>query len=916
MNSRIVLILLIFIFSCNLGFSQETGIKVHHNYNEKDFAGFVNAIETKYNVRFFYLKAWTDSIKIKQDTVPVSLEAILQQTFKNTPLAFTIDQANIIIRKKYHFVSGSIDDLFIYKQKNTIEDVKDKEEKPTPEKTVKEKNNHVLVIGKPSSQKNKVTLSGFIRENSTGEPIIGAVVYAEDINKGTSSGLNGYYVITLPAGQHIFTIQSLGYKKENKRILLHNDGSLNFQLKEKITELKGVVIESDKYKNVSGLQIGMQKLDMKTLKQIPTALGEADILKTALLLPGVKNVGEASSGFNVRGGSADQNLLMLNNAPVFNSSHFFGFFSTFNQDLIRHFELYKSGVPARYGGRISSIMDIKMKSGNKKKFTGKGGISPYTGRLTLEGPIKKEKASFIIGARSTYSDWILKELKDPDLNNSSASFYDIGGKLDYDINKHNTAYLSGYYSHDFFRFKFDTTYNYDNFNLTGNWKHVFNNKLFAEISGIYSTYAYNISGTKDTMNAFDLDYRIDHKQMQANFSYFPNNKHKIRFGLDDIIYNLQPGHMKPSDAGSLIESIKLEPERANIASIYLSDKYEITPRLLFYGGIRYSLFSRFGPETVYKYTSGKPLETTGIRDTVNYGKGKIVKNYHGPELRATMRYKLNERNSIKLSYNRMRQYLHMLSNTTSISPTDIWKLSDKYIAPQIGDQYAIGYYLELPKNIEPSVEIYYKKIINIIEYKSGAELILNENIETDIMNALGRAYGIEFIIKKKYGRLNGWVSYTYSKTEIKADSKHPEERINNGEYFPARYDKPHDITVVVNYKFSRRFSLSSNYTYSTGRPITYPAGLFDLSNTTNLFYTDRNEYRIPYYARWDMSINLDGNLKADKPLHSSWSFSIYNILGRKNIYSIFFKTNNGEVNGYKMSIFAQPIATITYNFRF
>ncbi len=585
--------------------------------------------------------------------------------------------------------------------------------------------------------------------------------------------------------------------------------------------------------------------------------------------------------------------------------------------MVSDFELYKSGIPAEYGGRISSVFDIDTKTGNRKKFAGQGGISPVTSRLLFEGPVVKDKGSYLIGGRATYSDWLLDRVNKPEIKNSEASFYDITGKMSYSINDNNTINFTVYNSSDYFKFNADTVYNYNNRNGSLRWRHVFTNKLIGNFSAVYSNYSYNISSKNYPTTAFNMGYNIDYSEAKAVFSYFAENNHKYKFGLNSVWYNLRPGNFTPNHDESLVEHLNMQNEKANETALFFSDEVKLNANLLLYGGIRYSMFTMFGPIETFDYYEDLPLELSNVKDSTKYGKGQVVKNYHGPELRASIRYKINAIHSLKLSYNRMRQYLHMLSNTTAISPTDTWKLSDKHIAPQVGDQLAVGYYRDIKNGeIETSAEIYYKRIKDMIEYKGGAELLLNPRIETDLVSGVGQAYGAEVMVKKKHGRLNGWASYTYSRILMKVDSEHPREQINGGEYFPANYDKPHDFTMVANYKFSRRFSLSSNFTYSTGRPITYPAAQYRLQNISLLHYTQRNEYRIPDYCRLDLSANLEGNLKSKKLAHSSLSFSLYNVLGRSNVYSIYFDTEGRKVKGYKLSVFARPIFTITYNFKF
>jgi len=893
---------------------------VNGMHNGQAFPEFADAIEEELSLRFFFLHPWVDSIRVVQSAPGESLSKILIQTLGPHGLHFYMEEDLVFLSKDIAIDPSALQSFRPADSTRELETSITYEEPDIPmvnsEATDR---NRIIQLGNPdpSDAGSQAIINGYIRESETGEPIIGAVVFNEEQNIGVTSDVNGYYVLSLSKGRHLITFRSMGKKEEFRNIMLEGDGSLNIEMSEKINQLKGVVITADKYQNVSGMQIGLNKIDVSIIKQVPAAMGEADVLKAALLLPGVQTVGEGASGFNVRGGSTDQNLIIINGAPVFNTSHLFGFFSAFNPDVIKDFKLYKSGINAEYGGRISSVFDISTRNGNRKEFSGQGGISPITGRLVLEGPLIKEKLSFIAGARSTYSDWILQRINDPSIRNSKASFYDLNGIITYDINENNSLHISAYYSNDHFRLNSDTTYHYANTNVVLGWKHIFSQKLFAYFSGIYSNYEYNISSQDNESQAFNMKYRIDQKELKAGFSWFPAQEHKMKFGLDVINYSLDPGSLNPSGNLSLIEPLILENEQGIESALYISDEYNFSDKLSVYGGLRYSYYAFLGPKTVSNYYEDVPLDPINIIDTSVYEKGQIIQQYHGPEFRASVRYKLSGSSSVKLSYNRMRQYLNMLSNTTAVSPTDTWKLSDQHIRPQVGDQFALGYYKDFrSQSIETSVELYYKNIIDIIEYKGGANLVLNNAIEQDLINGKGKAYGAEFMIKRTAGKLIGWVSYTYSRIMVKADSKFPVEQINKGEWFPANHDKPHDITLVGNYKFSRRFSISSNVTYSTGRPITYPVAKYNIRNMTMLHYTYRNEYRIPDYFRWDLSANIEGNLKSRKLAHSSWSFSVYNVTGRDNVYSIYFVTGERSVNGFKLSIFTQPVFTLTYNFKF
>jgi hypothetical protein len=645
--------------------------------------------------------------------------------------------------------------------------------------------------------------------------------------------------------------------------------------------------------------------------------GETDVLRVVLTLPGVTSVGEASTGFNVRGGAADQNLILFSDATIYNPSHLFGFFSAFNPDVVKGVELFKSGIPEKYGGRLSSVLDVTTRDGNSKKISGVGGLGLLTSKITVEGPLVKGKTTFIVGGRTTYSNWLLKKVPNEAYKNSKASFYDVDLHINHAINAKNNLYLTGYISNDRFNFRNDTTYSYGNRNANLKWKHIFNNKFYSVFTGGYDHYAYSITGSKASINAYRLAFSINQAHFRADFNATPNNKHALNFGINTIHYNLRPGSFKPAGVQSLVVPDVLPSERGLESAVYAGDRFNITPKLSVNAGLRYSLFNYLGPQAVYNYAPGIPKETTTIRDTAFYKSGRVIKTYHGPEYRLAVRYSLTSNASLKGSFNSLRQYIHTISNTTAISPTDIYKLSDPNIRPQEGYQASVGYYQNFKSNtIETSVELYYKRMRHYLDYKSGATLLMNHYIETDVINTRGKAYGAELLLKKTSGKINGWVSYTYSRTLLQQDDPLAGETINHGNYYPANFDKPHNVNFIANYRFSHRFSISLNVIYNTGRPITLPLAVFDLGGAQRLYYSQRNQYRIPDYFRTDLSMNVEGNHKIKQLTHNSWSFGVYNLTGRQNAYSVYFVQQGGAIKGYKLSIFGTVIPFVTYNFRF
>ena len=885
------------------------------------FRDLADTIEKTIPVKIYYSNNWVDSLFLNINSENEPVNALFDKSLGKNGLSFIItDDNKIILSKGYTIKTNFRKEYLEYLEKNLTK----ADTTNYSRAVVKTEDNFindeykVFKIGNPSGQSNdgKVYLSGTITKPETGEALAGVIIYIGKLKVGAITNSVGYYSIELPKGQYQVEFRMVGMRQTVRNIIIYSDGALNVEMAENTNQLNEVVVSANRENIVRNVRMGIEKINTKMLKQIPMGMGEVDLFKSSLLLPGVQSVGEASNGYNIRGGSADQNLILLNSAPIINPSHFFGFFSAFNSDMIDDVTLYKSGMPAKYGGRVSSVMDIELKHGSMEKYNVSGGISPLTGRLMIEGPIIKKKASFIISTRTTYSDWILKQLNNIQLQKSSASFYDIQGLLTFNPNDKNSFSLSGYLSYDYFNYYKESIISYRNLASTLNWRHNYSPRFSSQFSAIISNYEYHDNSTQDSTSFYSLYYRLNQQILRADFTYRPGEKHKVDFGLDATNYYLLPGVQNPVGIYSEILPKQLDSERALEPAVYVSDEFDISPRLLISGGLRFTLFTAFGPRTQYVYDANSPRSLETIVDTVYYGKGNIIKMYPGLEFRLSSRFVITPDLSVKAGIQRNFQYLNMISNTTSMTPTDIWKLSDNYIKPQRGDQFSLGIYKNLNnKAIETSVEGYYKILNNILDYKGGAELLMNDHLETDIINGTGKAYGVEFMVKKQLGMLTGWISYTYSRVLLKVNGKFEEEKVNGGNYFPANYDKPNDLKFVANIKFFRRLNFTTNFVYNTGRPITYPVAYYDFLNVDRVFYSERNEFRIPDYMRLDFAATINGNLKAKKLNHSSFTFTVYNALGRRNPYSIFFKEEDGVVKGYQMSIFGQPIFMVTYNFR-
>ncbi len=895
------------------------------DFTGMSFGQFVHQIESSTPYHFYFDTSATANISVTLNVSQKPLRTVLQQLFNKTDFRFAIDDdKNIFITKKVEIQTKLPTGFFDHNAAaDTVAEANvfstDYADDAEKEKLNTSLENKLFEIGIRTNniKQGKATIAGYVRDMRSGEALVGAAVYIDNPHIGVITDQFGYFSLTLSKGRHVIKISSVGMKDTKRQVILYSDGKLNVEMQDYVQSLKAVIVASEKTSNVKGLQMGVERLNIKMIKQVPVVFGEADVLRTVLTLPGVTSVGEASTGFNVRGGSSDQNLILFNDATIYNPSHLFGFFSAFNPDVIKDVELYKSSIPEKYGGRLSSVLDVTTRDGNKKKFSGSGGIGPLTSRLTLEGPLIKDKTSFIIGARTTYSDWILKTIPNSEYNKSSASFYDFNLNINHEINNKNTLYITGYLSNDQFRLSSDTSYKYSNKNANIKWKHIFNNKFYGVFMAGYDRYQYSVSSVLNPVNAYKLAFDINQSDFKADFNLTPNANHSIDFGISTIYYKLHPGSFDPVGKQSLVVPDMVQPEQALESAIYLGDKFEISPRFSIQGGIRYSLFNYLGPHDVYTYAPGLPRDVNTLQDTLSYKQNAFIKTYGGPEYRASARFVLGENSSLKASYNTLRQYIHLLTNTTTISPTDIWKLSDPNIQPQTGDQYSLGFYQNLKSNtIETSVEVYYKNIWHYLDYKSGAVLVMNHHIETDVFNTKGKSYGAEFMIKKLTGKLNGWISYTYSRTLLRQDDPLAGQTINNGNFYPADFDKPHNVNFIGNYRFSHRFSISLDVVYSTGRPITLPVAVYYLAGSERVYYSERNQYRVPDYFRSDLSMNIEGNHKIKKFKHSSWTLGVYNLTGRKNPYSIYFTEENGVIKGYKFSIFGTAIPFITYNFRF
>jgi hypothetical protein len=751
----------------------------------------------------------------------------------------------------------------------------------------------------------KFSVSGTIKDSASGEQMIGVVVGVKELPTiGVNTNEYGFYSLTLPEGSYTLVYNFLGYKVDSLKISLHQNIVHNVRLASEGSTLKEVKVQAQRSDaNVTSAQTGIVQLDVKEISKIPVLMGEKDILKTMQLLPGIISAGDGNSGFYVRGGAADQNLILLDEAPVYNASHLLGFFSVFNSDAIKDVTLYKSGMPVEYGGRLASVEDIRMNDGNDQTFHLSGGIGLISSRLNFEGPIKKGKGSFLISGRRTYADLFLKLSNNTALQNSSLYFYDFNIKANYTLGDKDRIYLSGYFGKDVLGADNLFGINWGNATGTFRWNHIYSSKLFSNTSLIFSNYNYNIDINTSGLN-IGIQSTIRDWNLKEEFQYYPNSKNKIIFGFNSIYHTVVPGNIVSNDSN--VSSTHIQTRYALENAIFASDEIKISDRLKIMAGVRVTSFSLMGPGTFYTYdVNGNPV------DSSKYTNGQFVKTYINPESRFNANYLLNEFSSIKASYDRNVQNLHLLSNSTSSNPTDLWIPSSNNVKPEIADQFSIGYYRNFLNNTyEFSVETYYKIMQNQIDYRDGAQLVLNEQVESELLYGQGRSYGAEFFLKKKYGKFSGWLGYTLSKTELQIAG------INNGSWYPARQDITNDVDIVLIYDLNEKWSFSATWIYNTGYPVTFPSGKYEVNNQVLYYYTSRNGYRMPAYDRADVAATM--KCKKHPKFQGEWSFSIYNVYDRWNAYTITFQQNPNnpqETQAVLTSLFG-IIPSISYNFKF
>jgi hypothetical protein len=866
-----------------------------------DFEQLADSLGKKHNVRFYYRTGWFEMRKFNSSLLDMSLKEALERITEET--GYSID---ILDSDLYIFIPVS----------------------PERRSSVIVKTD-VITIGDPDEfgKYTRATIKGRITDGTTKKPLPGASLFIDKLKIGFTADNKGFYTLPAPVGEHTVRLSFIGYDENTYRINLVGNGNCDFELFEKSIKLDEVIISAERPDiNVSSGQMSYVKLDTRTIKELPVSFGINDLLKGITLLPGIQTVGEFGTGFNVRGGSSDQNLILLEDVPVFNPSHLFGLVSVINSDGISEATMIKAGIPAKYGERASSVLDIRFGPENPGKTVIKGGLGLIDSRIYIETPVINNKISLIAGARRSYSNWLLHSIPDIDLMNSSAMFFDANAMLTYNMDQNNRISLFSYISTDKFGFSDDQNYRYGNLLASLRWKHTFTNVLYFNLTAGLSNYKYYLD-EPDSLNpekSYKISSDLHYTNLKWNLTWRALENHSFELGFNSSFYNIKPGELDPLGRLSKIRSLVMPGEKGDEVSVYLSDHFDYSPDILIDAGLRYTAYYYLGPKNIYQFIPGAPLSQESISDSVYYNKNELICSYSGLEPRVSLRLRVNENSSVKISYNRIHQFANLISNTSVSTPSDIWKLSSPNLRPTVTDHVSAGYFRNFGNNkLETSAEVYYKWFGNGIDYKNGARILLNAYPETDLLNVKGSNYGIELFARKNTGKLTGWASYTLSKSVRRTDSKLEEEQINGNRLFPSYFDKPHNLVINFGYNLSRRWRVGGTFNYSTGRPVTLPEYKYYYQDYQLLYFSDRNKYRLPAYHRLDVAITYEKSLKIKKKWKGSWTFSVVNLYGRKNAYSVFYKkedhmvsNQNRAYDNYMLYIIGRPLPTLTYSFSF
>lgn len=914
--------LFVFIQSVTLGLTAPALIPdslISCHYLDAPFALFCSEIGQKTGITIYYRDEWTDELKVTIDADSIKVVSAIERALQGTDLQVSEWHGNLVVMPGNKLPR----DLPVFTEELVVAAMSEEESTAltrSEERYLIGRQPDVtqsVVIGKKSlsGTSSKVTILGRITDQQTGEPVIGATMYLEELKTGTATDQNGYLSMVLAPGNYTAAFEFMGMEKKKYMLNVLSEGEFSIEMKKSVIQMKEVVIYGDRQMNIQLKEPGLEKIMTKTIKEIPMLMGERDILKVSEMLPGIVTVGEGSAGLNVRGGNFDQNAFYINRIPIYSTSHLFGFFPAFNADIIKDFSIYKGYIPARYGGRLSSVFNIIGRQGNRKQFMARGGISPVAANLVVEAPLKKDVSSVILSGRYLYSDWILGQINDPLIRNSSAGFMDFSASLNYDFKKSQLSFFA-YYSNDDFKLSDLNSYIYSNRGASLQYSHNFSTAFRGEFALTASQYSFSTIDKQEISSAYKHAFQIGDYEVTADFKLDLNEKNTIEFGTGLVLYRLDRGTVKPYGPESLRLPVELGLEQGIESALYVSDEYKPLPWMTLSAGVRLMLFNPVGPSTVYTYVPGSPKDPRYVQDTLSYSSGQAIKWYFEPELRAAINFRTDENGSVKVAYNQMHQNLFMLNNTVALSPNTQWKLADYHIKPSAAQQYSAGIFRTFPGlGWETSLEVYYKDMRNATEFKDGADFLESSHVETSVLQGNQDAYGIEFLFRRSGKELEGWFAYTWSRSLVKIDGAQAWEQINAGKVFSSNYDIPHAINAIVIYHFSRRVSASALVTYQTGKPVTAPESIYYINGIPYLDYSERNSYRIPDYFRLDLSLTIEGNLRRKKFLHNSLTFNLYNVTGRENPYSVYFKVEKGKIKGYQYSVIGVPIFTVTWLFK-
>lgn len=869
--------------------------------SEASYAQILNGLEAKFQSRIYYRQQDLPNQPFaKRLPENVTLEETLTWLFSDTGLGFVRYEENIIIMPKQ--LVNQVYTADYYQARQTSKEL-------AAEEKVDEQD---IVVGDAAtlSASGKATISGLIIQKTDSQPIIGATIAFTDLESGTISDENGTFTFEVPVGVHDILVKYVGFDDLYTKINVYGDGQVTLELREEAIDLEAVTVRAQAADaSIENVQIGVATLDLKNIRKVPALLGEADVVKNLLLNPGVSSLGEGSTGFNVRGGNVDQNLVQQDEGFFFNSSHALGFFSTYNADLLSTVDLYKGNMPAQYGGRLASVLDVETKNGDFEAFKFKAGLGPVTSRLSLEGPLVRDKISFIAGARSSYSDWILQQVKVLEVQKSSAFFYDANLRLAIRPNPKSTIILSAYATED--EFGYNEEFGFDYGTLMGQliYRQIFSDKSYNKFSVVGSRY-FSAQTDFQGIDAARVTNDISYLKVKELFTTTPNTQMKLDLGLSSTLYLVEPGKQDPYGDDSDIIPRTTESDKGLESAVFGNLEYTLSPAFTISAGIRGVIYQYLGPNTIYQYLDAADPTVETISGTTEYQSGKIIATHHSLEPRLSMRYRLTEATSLKLGYSRTAQFINQIFNTDSPTPNSQWQLSTNYLDPFRSHNLSLGYFKNFQENLwETSFEIYGRYIDHLYDYRDFADIVVNEHIETELLPGIGRTYGAELSIKKKSGKVNGWLSYTYAKSERQI------EGINEGTWYPSNFDKTHDASLIFNYQPNRRNTLTVNFSYSTGRPTTPPVGNYKIQNGLVIpIYSARNQYRIPDYHRLDVAYTIGKGYKRDKKIQTSWTISVYNVYARRNAFSVFFTQGAfRRVQANKLAILGSAIPSITFN---